>query len=150
MFGVSAVEFDNIIGDVGFFLLFSTVGLALSATFVATLFKILPGFWSNEKDTNYVATSLIFIGLTFLTAEAAAFVNYKYRSTPRCSDFVIESKSFGGNRAITYWLFIKINDKEERIELFKSTWDKYKQGGAINVCTAPGFLGFDVLAVNDH
>ncbi|GAA4444635.1 hypothetical protein GCM10023188_46870 [Pontibacter saemangeumensis] len=149
MFGLGAVSFDNILKSTQFFIVFAFAGFLFSLILVLVLFSILPEFKVYEKNSKYVSTSLIFIGLTMLVPEISAFTNDKLSSTAECSDYLIERKSSGGRRTKAHWLYVTINGKEERIELYKPKWERYKENGLISLCIARGFLGFEFIRISN-
>ncbi|PSL24996.1 hypothetical protein [Chitinophaga ginsengisoli] len=140
---------DNTRNGVVFFFLFAFLGLILSILFYILIYKTVPDF-KKDRKVNKQWSNLFALGLGFffLTPGIASYINRSYGiDQEKCSYNTIIRRSSSGGRYPEYYLFVLIDNYEERLTVFKSYWGSVKEGYAVRICLQKGILGFEYIKI---
>jgi len=150
LWGVSEFRhIDNTRNGVAFFFLFALLGLILSIPFYILIYKTVPDFKKgrkvNKQWSNFFGLG---IGFFFLTPGVASNINRCHLvDQQKCSYNSIIRKGSSGGQYREYYLYVLIDNYEERLTVFKSYWDGVEQGQTIRICLQKGILGFEYIKI---
>ena len=146
-FGIFKI--DNLINDVWFGIIFSTLGLLIGILFyyliICKAFKDLKKYdgkgWS-------ISTGFIvgFVGYTF---GVASFINKENPKIVNTKEYVIEKKAQGGGRHFENYLLMKVDNEIERITCSDKYWKTVNVGKKIKLRILKGKLGFDYIEIEN-
>ena len=122
--------------------------IALCISFI--LKKSKPEAYFNQRRT-WNLHVCFFVGFMALVPSVANYINHYGASTeitPQVYkvDEVTKAESYNhGNSRTVYFLFIYMNNKRERFEIYKNLFDKLTNGGQVKLYVQHGALGYDFV-----
>ncbi len=129
---------DNIVGGATFFWTFALIGITIALSAVVVLRVISPSVFF-ECNRRYAVTFGLLIGMFCLLPASASYMNHRSGAiVVVCREYKVVRKSKGGETGQSSWLFLKINDEEERFDVAATLWDEVSQGEVVNLCTSGG------------
>ena len=141
---------DNTRNGVGFFFLFAALGLLLCIPFYVLIFRTVPDLKHGKRVSKQWTSNLFGLGMGFffLTPAIASYINRTHLvSTDDCREYKIISKGSSSGRYHEYYLFVQIDNDEERLTLFKTLWETFNEGQSIRLCLQKGILGFEYIKI---
>ncbi len=136
---------DNTIGGTKFFWTYALVGILIAAVVTAILKLKSPSvyFESNRRLTVHFG---LFLGFFLVVPATASFINHYFSDNKiDCKEYKIVRKSIGGKRNESSWLFLQINEHEERFDVSRNFWNSVNEEGLVVLCTQKGQLGYDFV-----
>ncbi|NBW36209.1 MAG: hypothetical protein EBR30_14545 [Cytophagia bacterium] len=136
---------DNTLNGVELFWIFGLVGISIALLLTILLKKISPSIY-HESSRRYSVHFGLFIGLFLLLPAIASFVNHSFaEQTAYCTEYKVISKSTGGRRNNSSWIFLKVSENEERFEVNRTFFNSVSNGQTIKLCKKKGKLGYDFV-----
>ncbi|BAO76025.1 hypothetical protein [Winogradskyella sp. PG-2] len=118
---------ENIIEEPKFWKSFALVGFVTGILSLFLIRLIRPSVF-DESGRRYAIIFGFILGFMSISAASASYFNSKYATSNIVkSEFIVERKSFGGNRTTAYWIFIDIDNSTKRFELKKTCGIRYKR-----------------------
>lgn len=144
VFEISVI--DNTIEGTSLFLRFGFFGTLIGAGILFLLHRIQPTvFHDNSRRYSVYFGFIIGLGLTF-PAGASYFNRTAVTENEQvCESFELERKSIGSGRGKSKYLFLTINNSEERFEVADEVWNSFTEGQLVKVCYWLGKLGYDMV-----
>jgi hypothetical protein len=87
----------------------------------------------------------IFLGLSTFFPALAIFTNHYFADKKiNCENYIINRKEKVG-RYNSPWIYLTIENKEDRIHISKKIFDNLEEKGKVNICTRIGLWGFEFV-----
>ncbi len=139
-------KIDNTIGGLTLFWKAGFVGVIISISLLLVFKKISPTIYDESQRRISILASFI-LGSFIFSPAFASFINHHYSTDKiECKNYNIKSKSIGGKRNKSSWLFLEIEtNKEERFDVTRSLYDQVQEGGQVKLCTKKGKLGYEIV-----
>jgi hypothetical protein len=157
LFGISSLwgikefcHFDNTRHGAGLFFLLAFSGLLLSIPFYILIYRSIPDFKKNREMNIKWFAYLWGLGMgffLFIPAIASNINRSHLVGVERCTNNTIIRKSSTTGKYREYYLYVLIDNQEERLTVFKSYWDSVKEGQLITICLQKGILGFEYIKI---
>jgi hypothetical protein len=136
---------DNTIGGARFFWMYASLGIVIAVVVTILLKLKSPSIYFESRRRITVHFGL-FLGFFLFVPASASFINHALSdSRIDCNKCKIISKSTGGRRNKSSWIFLKINGREERFDVTRTFWNGVNEGGLVVPCTQKGYLGYDFV-----
>ncbi|MFN8250773.1 MAG: hypothetical protein U0V75_02735 [Ferruginibacter sp.] len=142
---------DNTRNGVGFFFLFAVLGLLLCIPFYILIYKTIPDLKQDKRVSKQWTSNLFGLGMGFffLTPAIASYINRTHLvGSNDCKEYKIIRKGSSGGRYHEYYLFVQIDNDEERLTIFKPLWETFNERQGIRLCLEKGILGFDYIKID--
>jgi hypothetical protein len=126
------------------------VGLVIATLCTVILKKKKPEAYFDKRRTQNLNVSF-FVGFMALGASLGNYINWGLADKELvCQTYKIDTVSSAesyseGTGSRVYYVFIVINNKRERFQVWKNIYDKISATGSINVYVQHGALGFDYV-----
>jgi hypothetical protein len=139
-------KIDNTIGGLNLFWKAGFIGIIISIILLLIFKKISPTIYDESERRISILASFI-LGSFIFSPAFASFINHYYSTDKiECKNYNIRSKSIGGKRNKSSWLFLEIaTNKEERFDVTRSLYNQVQAGGQVKLCTKKGKLGYEIV-----
>jgi len=136
---------ENMIEESDFWKKNALIGFCFSLLSLFLLNKFRPSVF-YESGRRYTVIFGFLVGLTALIISGFSFLNINYASAEIVeSNYTIRSKSRGGKKLNTHWVFITIEGSDKRFELSPKQWKQIEEGDTVTLKTQTGYLGYDFV-----
>ena len=126
------------------------IGLVVATLCTIVLKKQKPGAYFDKRRTQNLNVSF-FVGFMTLGASLCIFINWGFADKELvCQSYKIDTisstESYSeGSGSRVYYVFIVINNKRERFQIWKNIYDKISDSGRIDLCVLHGALGYNYV-----
>lgn len=143
-------DIDNTIDGIRFFFRFATGGIFLAIPFYILINWLVPELRTAKKIDKVRQSQLygLFIGFFFLTPAIAIHINRTHLDVDENIGKYIVLKKSRGSRNRGNYVFVKINNEEERIVVSDKYWKSVQEGDSILLNIQKGYFGYDNIFWN--
>ena len=136
---------DNTIHGTNLFWQSGAIGIGL-AVIMTTLLKFTNPSVYYESKRRYTVHFSLFIGLFFLSASTGSFINHHYADSSTFSKtYLIVRKFESGRRSKSHNIVLIIDNSEENFTISKDQYEKFYEGGKIELNIRKGSFGYDIV-----
>lgn len=140
------VPLDNTIGGLQLFFTSAGLGFVLGLTMAIIIKNIRPSAFNDSSRRMGIILGYA-LGLALVFASLASFINEKKASdTIFKKEVEIVSKSSNTRKKHSYYIFISIEGKEERLELRKKAWDGLREGDMLTLELKNGYFNYPFIS----
>ncbi|MBW4362742.1 hypothetical protein [Flavobacterium taihuense] len=138
-------KFDNTINGTKLFWIAGCVGITFAIILTVILKTKFPSVYYESKR-RYTVHFGLFIGLFLFTSASTGFVNHSFSDGIKTyKNYKIQRKGKSGGRTTEYFIYLSINNNDERFSIGKTRYDRFKEGDEIELCTIKGKFGFEYV-----
>jgi len=139
------VPLDNTIGGLQLFFYSAGLGFLLGIGIVLIIKLLRPSvFYDSSRRLGVILSFGLGFGMFF--AASASFINEKKADTDLLTKEVeIVTKSSNTRKSPAYYIFVKIDGDEERIELNKKVWDSFRDGDMVTLELKKGYFNYPFI-----
>jgi hypothetical protein len=141
---------DNYFQEAKFAIVFSLLGITSGIIFYYLILCPLITGLINYKDNNWSLPTGFIIGFLGISFGLGGYINKEYSTIIYCKDFKVERKAQGGGRHSSYYIYVKVNNKLERLESKADYWNSISEKENINLCIRKGKLGYNFVKITDE
>lgn len=144
---------ENTRHGTAFFFLFGFIGVLLSLPFYRLIYKTVPDLKARLKIKTHWESKLFMLGLGFflLIPAIACYVNRtNVKYTASCNECEVIRKEKTEGKYFHYYLYVQINNNEERLSVSKPFWEAIQKGQNIRLCVQQGILGFEYIKIDKY
>lgn len=139
-------KINNTIDGLKFFWIFSLFGLILFISLIIYL-KLWHSPVFADRNRRFSVIFGFLFGLFTLIPAIAIFINDKFSNSAIVrKELIINRKSFGGAKAVEYYIYCDYNGDNNRFVIKKTLWDLLKENQIVDVNIKRGYLGYDFVS----
>jgi len=88
------------------------------------------------------------MGFFFWTPIIASHINRTHLvEVDDCKEYKIIRKGSSSGRSKEYYLFVQIDNDEERLTIINPLWNTFDEGQSVTLCLQKGILGFEYIKI---
>lgn len=136
---------DNTIDGLRLSLQFSGLGLLIGIVLILIL-KVFRASVFYESSRRYSVYFSALLGLAMLTPAVASSVNRNVGAKEsECYEYPLVRKNKSNSRSESSYIFLLIDQSEERFEVSNELWDSLDKDDRVEICFYLGQLGYKVV-----